>query len=122
MPSRSAESEGRGNPATPFWEVKLNTSYEMVNTVSGIRSYLEGADRVAFDIETAPDDEWRFDDRASLDPHRAHIVGCSFSVKPLSTQINSKSSKATRKSLIMTPSIIFDSPMKPATKRFSGSL
>lgn len=84
MPSRSAESEGRGNPATPFWEVKLNTSYEMVNTVSGIRNYLEGADRVAFDIETAPDNEWRMDERASLDPHRAHIVGCSFSVKPFS--------------------------------------
>ena len=33
-----------------------------------------------------------------------------------------KPSNSTRKSLIIIPSIILDSPIKPATKRFSGSL
>jgi DNA polymerase-1 len=36
---------------------------------------------VAFDFETAPDVQWRNEQKAALDPHKAHIVGVSFSVE-----------------------------------------
>ncbi|GHU71463.1 hypothetical protein FACS1894184_18330 [Clostridia bacterium] len=45
-----------------------------------VRKYLSGAPVVAFDFETAPDTMWRNDPKAALNPHRAHIVGVSFSV------------------------------------------
>jgi len=35
---------------------------------------------VAFDFETAPDEQYRDEERAALDPHKAHIVGVSFSI------------------------------------------
>ena len=46
----------------------------------------------------------------------------SFSLKPLSTHSHCTSSKTTRQSFGITPSIIFDSPMKFATNLFCGSL
>lgn len=55
-------------------------NYILVTTVQGIRDYLGDARAVAFDFETAPEDAWREEDRAALDPARSHIVGCSFSV------------------------------------------
>ena len=54
--------------------------YRQVTTVQGIRNYLGDARVAAFDFETAPDNAYREDDRAALDPARSHIVGCSFSV------------------------------------------
>ena len=45
-----------------------------------MRAYLSGSPAAAFDFETAPDDPYRDDDRAALDPHKAHIAGVSFSV------------------------------------------
>lgn len=54
--------------------------YRLVTDLTELKDYLAGRDIVAFDFETAPDDAWREDDRAALDPHRAHIVGVSFSV------------------------------------------
>lgn len=59
----------------------MNTEYKCVTTVNGIRDYIGGSRIVAFDFETAPDDPYREEDKAALDPARAHIVGCSFSVK-----------------------------------------
>lgn len=59
----------------------MNTDYKCVTAVDGIRDYLGGSRIVAFDFETAPDDPYREEDKAALDPARAHIVGCSFSVK-----------------------------------------
>ena len=46
-----------------------------------IRSYIGDSRVVAFDYETAPDDEYRDDDKAALDPAKSHITGCSFSVE-----------------------------------------
>lgn len=59
----------------------MNTDYKCVTTVDGIRDYIGGSGIVAFDFETAPDDPYREEDKAALDPAKAHIVGCSFSVK-----------------------------------------
>ncbi len=59
----------------------MNTEYRCVTTADGIRDYIGGSRTVAFDFETAPDDPYREEDKAALDPARAHIVGCSFSIK-----------------------------------------
>ncbi|MDP4117607.1 MAG: bifunctional 3'-5' exonuclease/DNA polymerase [Bacillota bacterium] len=55
-------------------------NYRCVITVVGIKEYIGECRIVAFDYETAPDEKYRTDDRAALDAHKAHIVGCSFSV------------------------------------------
>ena len=59
----------------------MNTEYKCVTTVDGIRDYIGGSRIVAFDFETAPDDPYREEEKAALDPAKAHIAGCSFSVK-----------------------------------------
>lgn len=59
----------------------MNTEYKCVTTVDGIKDYIGDSCIVAFDFETAPDDPYREEDKAALDPAKAHIVGCSFSVK-----------------------------------------
>lgn len=59
----------------------MNTEYKCVTTVDGIHDYIGGSHIVAFDFETAPNDPYREEDKAALDAARAHIVGCSFSVK-----------------------------------------
>jgi len=55
--------------------------YQCVTDLSEIQNYLQGATLVAFDFETAPLLQYRSDPKASLDPHRACIVGISLSVK-----------------------------------------
>ena len=55
--------------------------YRMVNTVQEIREYIGDSRIVAMDLETSPDEPFREDEKASLDPHRSHITGCSFSVQ-----------------------------------------
>lgn len=55
------------------------SEYKCVTTVAGIKEYLGDSTLVAFDFETAPDEPYREEDKAALDPARAHIVGCSFS-------------------------------------------
>ncbi|WP_300261559.1 bifunctional 3'-5' exonuclease/DNA polymerase [uncultured Cloacibacillus sp.] len=57
-------------------------NYRCVTTVDEIRRYIGTHRVVAFDVETAPDDKYRNEDKAALDPAKAHIVGCSFSVRP----------------------------------------
>jgi len=54
--------------------------YRPVTNAGEVRAYLSGAPLVGFDFETAPDAEYRDEDRAALDPHKSHIVGVSFSV------------------------------------------
>ncbi len=55
--------------------------YECVTTAEGIDEYIKNHDKVAFDYETSPDDAYREEDKAALDSHKAHVVGCSYSVE-----------------------------------------
>jgi DNA polymerase-1 len=55
------------------------SNYRCVTAVGEVREYLSGSGLAGFDFETAPDEQWRDDPRAALDPHKAHIVGISFS-------------------------------------------
>lgn len=55
--------------------------YKCVTTIQGILDYLGDAKVVAFDYETSPDEPYREQEKAALDPAKSHIVGCSFSVK-----------------------------------------
>ncbi|NLI20887.1 MAG: bifunctional 3'-5' exonuclease/DNA polymerase [Clostridiales bacterium] len=55
--------------------------YQCVSELNNIQDYLQGATLVAFDFETAPLLQYRSDPKASLDPHRACIVGISLSVE-----------------------------------------
>ena len=59
----------------------MNTEYKCVTTAEGIKEYIGSSLLVAFDFETAPDEPYRNEDKAALDPAKAHIVGCSFSIK-----------------------------------------
>lgn len=56
-------------------------NYRCVTSVQEIREYIGNAAIVAFDYETAPDELYRTEEKAALDPHKSHIAGCSFSVK-----------------------------------------
>jgi len=55
-------------------------NYRTITNLGEIDTALSGDEPVAFDIETAPDDGYRDEDRAALDAHKAHIVGISFSI------------------------------------------
>lgn len=55
-------------------------NYLCVTTLKKIREYLAGAGIVAFDFETAPLEEYRAEERAALDAHKAAITGVSLSV------------------------------------------
>ena len=59
----------------------MQTTYQCVTTVAGIRDYIGSSHLVAFDFETAPGETYRDEEKAALDPAKAHIVGCSFSVE-----------------------------------------
>jgi len=54
--------------------------YQCIGNLPDLQAYLSGAALVSFDFETAPNEEWRHEPKAALDPHKAHIVGISFSV------------------------------------------
>lgn len=54
--------------------------YRAVISADEVREYLSGAAIVAFDLETAPDERHRNERKAALDPHKARIVGISFSI------------------------------------------
>lgn len=53
--------------------------YSSVTELTELQAYLAGQPVVAFDFETAPDEPYRKEAKAALDPHKAHIVGVSFS-------------------------------------------
>ncbi|MCD8098059.1 MAG: bifunctional 3'-5' exonuclease/DNA polymerase [Lachnospiraceae bacterium] len=58
-----------------------NENYRSVTTVTEIKEYIGNAKVIAFDYETAPDIDFREEERAALDPVKSHIVGCSYSVE-----------------------------------------
>ncbi|MCL2817450.1 MAG: bifunctional 3'-5' exonuclease/DNA polymerase, partial [Clostridiales bacterium] len=53
--------------------------YRLITKLHDLQEYLEAADTVAFDFETAPDETYRDEEKAALDPHKSRIVGISFS-------------------------------------------
>ena len=61
-------------------EIKME-KYTLARSADDVKDYLNGADVVSFDFETAPNDEYRDEPMAAIDPHKSHIVGVSFSVK-----------------------------------------
>lgn len=71
----------KANPTANEIEEPCNADYKCVTTAEGIRDYIKDSRIVAFDFETAPDNQYRNDNKAALDPAKSHIVGCSFSVK-----------------------------------------
>ena len=56
-------------------------NYRLVTDPTEIREYIGDARVVAFDFETAPTEEWRGEEMAALDAHKAEITGVSLSVK-----------------------------------------
>ena len=58
----------------------MKNDYKCITSIEDIRKYIGNAKAVAFDYETAPDDKYRNTDKAALDAHKSHLVGCSFSV------------------------------------------
>lgn len=61
-------------------EIKME-KYTLARSADDVQDYLNGAEVVSFDFETAPNDEYRDEPMAAIDPHKSHIVGVSFSVK-----------------------------------------
>jgi DNA polymerase-1 len=55
--------------------------YRLVTDTDTVKRYLDGAQAVGFDYETAPDETYRNDSKAALDAHKSHIAGVSFSVE-----------------------------------------
>ena len=55
--------------------------YKVVTSIDEIIRYIGKAKVVAFDFETAPDEWYRNEAKASLDPARSHIVTMSLSVE-----------------------------------------
>ena len=47
----------------------------MRDDLAKLQDYLGGARLVAFDFETAPREEYRGDEKAALDAHKADIAG-----------------------------------------------
>lgn len=60
----------------------MNADYKNLTDLNQVYKYIKNSHIVSFDYETAPDKEYRQENKAALDPHKAHIVGCSFSVSP----------------------------------------
>ncbi len=58
----------------------MNTLYRCVTDRSGIDEYVGGAKTVGIDFEASPDEPYRNEDKAALDPAKSHIVGFSLSV------------------------------------------
>ena len=59
----------------------MDTNYQCVTDISELKRYIGDAKIVAFDYETAPDDDHRDEEKAALDPFRSHITECSYSVE-----------------------------------------
>ena len=56
-------------------------NYRCITSVQEIQQYIGDAAVVAFDYETAPNEPYRMEEKAALDPQKNHMTGCSFSVK-----------------------------------------
>ena len=57
------------------------SEYKLAKSTDDVRNYLKNTEIISFDFETAPNDEYREETMAAIDPHKSHIVGVSFSVK-----------------------------------------
>lgn len=57
-------------------------NYKLAKSAEEALDYIANSPVIAFDIETAPDEKYADDSASSLDPHKAHIVGISFSKHP----------------------------------------
>ncbi len=57
------------------------TEYKVVTTVAEVLDYIGDARVVAFDYETAPNEQYRDEEKAALDPAKSHIVTMSLSVR-----------------------------------------
>ena len=62
-------------------EFSKKTDYRCVTDIAEVREYLAGHELVAWDYETSPDDAFRSENKAALDPARSHICTMSLSVK-----------------------------------------
>lgn len=54
--------------------------YESITTLISLKKHLISAVILAFDFETAPDEEYRNEEKSALDAHKSIITGISFSV------------------------------------------
>lgn len=59
----------------------IKNEYKCVTTVQEIRNYLGDSKVIAFDYETSPDDGFRDEEKAALDPAKSHICTLSLSCK-----------------------------------------
>lgn len=95
----------------------MEKDYRCVTDLKELEQYIDGAKLVAFDYETAPDEEFRHEEKAALDPFRSHIVECSYSVREgsaISVPLKALSGKnmdwdawfVFQKKLLMNPSVI----------------
>ena len=60
---------------------RLNTNYKLGLDVNEVRNYVGDSNTVAIDFETAPDEPYRNEKKAALDPAKAHIIGVRISVE-----------------------------------------
>lgn len=51
-----------------------HVDYSAVTSLQGIKEYIGTHKTVAFDFETAPDEPYRDDEKAALDPWRSHTL------------------------------------------------
>jgi len=59
----------------------MKEDYRFITDLGAVKEYLAGHDLVSFDYETAPDPAYRAEEKAALDPAKAHICTMSLSVK-----------------------------------------
>lgn len=58
----------------------MKTEYRVVTTVEEALDYIGDSKEMALDFETAPNDDFRDEEKAALDPAKSHIVTMSISV------------------------------------------
>jgi hypothetical protein len=69
------------NPGVSFKENSMDKNYKSVTDIEELKHYIGDARVVSFDYETAADKGHRSEEKAALDPHKAHITECSYSVQ-----------------------------------------
>lgn len=80
--SETPKEDNSMNEEKNHRESRMTADYRLVTTIDGVKRYIGDNCDVAYDLESAPDDQYRGEEKAALDPAKAHIVGCSFSVRP----------------------------------------
>ena len=60
----------------------MTADYRLVTAIDKVIGYIGGSLKVGFDLETAPNAQYRDEEGAALDPAKSRITGCSFSVSP----------------------------------------